>query len=427
VVTNASGEWSISLPIGSSICVLYVSGAPSTVLLTATTNLPPSASRRDIYEYQITGYNCLHNTQNPPCYLESQSYDRAVDSGYDMVFTLQKPYIPPTPTPVPAATPVPKASSAPTSAPVVTAQPKSNGAPVVVTPKPATTSQPAAVATDTQAPSVPGNFRVASTKTNALVNANWDASADNVGVVNYELDRSLNGSDWAPVIHTLDRPGYEDTEVAYGLTYTYRVRALDAKGNTSEYAIGQVRTPEFVQNTSTDTALTYTSDDSAATVLAPAGSFAKDAQCSVELGGYNALKLDSGSAIMAGPYQLICKDSQGDIITKFVHAVTWTVTPRTSDLKLSTPQAYTVGADGRPVAFGKGSAYDSKAKSYKFTQTTNDRVIVLAAQQSSPTVVIFIVVVVVVILLIALGTFLSLQRKRIAGYKDYLRDKYYNL
>lgn len=430
VVTNSNGEWSISLIVPSRICTFYVSGATSAVTASSAINLPPDASVRHLYQYQITGNDCYHNTTNPLCDYQNQAYDRGVDTGYDLKLTLAVPYTPP-PTPVPTLTPVPTPIPQPTAtlAPGSTPKPVSNPAgQSTPTPRPAgqTTNGVGKPVDDTTPPATPTALKAVSAATNALVTLTWDAGQDNVGVTAYELDRSLNGQEWSTVAKDIKGTTYQDTSVAYNLTYTYRLKALDAKGSASPYAIIQAKTAEFVTNTSADTALSYTSDDGSATLYVLAGTFSEKAQCSVISGGWGSLKLDSGSAILAGPYQLLCKNSLGNIISSFGHEVRWTITHRTSELDLSKPQVYRINANGKPEPTGTAT-YDGNTKAFTYTQSANDKIIVLASQKSSSTVITAIVVTVIVIFLAAGVTFISLQRKRITMYRNYLRDKYYNM
>lgn len=93
-------------------------------------------------------------------------------------------------------------------------------------------SEPASVSTSTLddilAPSVPPGFEA--TTGNAVVTLSWSPSTDNVGVVSYLIRR--NGS---PLVTVLT-PGYVDSTVTNGQTYTYEVRAMDQAGNLSSTA-----------------------------------------------------------------------------------------------------------------------------------------------------------------------------------------------
>ncbi len=83
---------------------------------------------------------------------------------------------------------------------------------------------------DTQAPSVPANLAAQAAATQ--VNLSWNASTDNVGVQRYEVFRD----DAAGPIGQPTATSYVDSAVSVGVTYVYRVRALDAAGNISGFS-----------------------------------------------------------------------------------------------------------------------------------------------------------------------------------------------
>ena len=80
---------------------------------------------------------------------------------------------------------------------------------------------------DLTPPTVPQNLRAVTTST-TWVDLAWDASTDAVGVTGYVVSR--NGVDLPVVAGTT----YHDELLAQGVTYTYRVRALDAALNISD-------------------------------------------------------------------------------------------------------------------------------------------------------------------------------------------------
>jgi chitodextrinase len=94
---------------------------------------------------------------------------------------------------------------------------------------------------DTEDPSVPANLQ-ASNVTGNSATLTWNASTDNVAVVDYIVTR--NGVDLAPVTGTTLVDGF----LASGVTYTYTVRARDAAGNVSDPSSPplQVTTPDTV-------------------------------------------------------------------------------------------------------------------------------------------------------------------------------------
>jgi len=99
----------------------------------------------------------------------------------------------------------------------------------VVEPVYPTTQPPAA---DTVAPSVPGGI-TAVAASSSQINLSWSASTDNAGVAGYKVFR--NGVQ----IATTQATSYADAGLAASTSYTYKVAAYDAAGNTSAQS-GQV-------------------------------------------------------------------------------------------------------------------------------------------------------------------------------------------
>ena len=92
------------------------------------------------------------------------------------------------------------------------------------------------LAPDTQPPSTPTNL-VATALTANQIALNWQASTDNVGVLEYYVERSQGaGSTTFVQVGTATWTNYNDTGLAMSTTYNYRVRATDAAGNLSGYS-----------------------------------------------------------------------------------------------------------------------------------------------------------------------------------------------
>jgi len=88
---------------------------------------------------------------------------------------------------------------------------------------------------DTQPPSAPGNL-VATAIGVSQIHLNWTASTDNVRVTGYLLERQDPGSANFVQVGTTTATSYNDTGLAAGSSYSYRVRAIDAAQNLSEYS-----------------------------------------------------------------------------------------------------------------------------------------------------------------------------------------------
>jgi glucose/arabinose dehydrogenase/fibronectin type 3 domain-containing protein len=75
----------------------------------------------------------------------------------------------------------------------------------------------------------------------------WTAATDDIGVVNYEIERCLGSGCSAFVqIATVASLSYSDNTVSAATTYVYRVRAVDGAQNTSGYSpSATATTPQF--------------------------------------------------------------------------------------------------------------------------------------------------------------------------------------
>jgi hypothetical protein len=78
---------------------------------------------------------------------------------------------------------------------------------------------------DTQAPSTPSG--VTATPSAGKVDLSWQPSSDDTGISNYVVRRD------GTVVGSPSDPGFTDTAVTPGATYSYRVQAVDVAGNTS--------------------------------------------------------------------------------------------------------------------------------------------------------------------------------------------------
>ncbi|MHB0977119.1 MAG: S8 family serine peptidase [Candidatus Aquicultorales bacterium] len=88
---------------------------------------------------------------------------------------------------------------------------------------------------DLSAPTVPSNVSVARSGSDDL-QVTWSASADNVGVGGYQVERSLDGSSGWTQVATETATSFTDTDTVPQTWYYYRLRAFDAAMNISGYS-----------------------------------------------------------------------------------------------------------------------------------------------------------------------------------------------
>lgn len=89
---------------------------------------------------------------------------------------------------------------------------------------------------DTTPPTAPGNLTAVAAGS-AQINLSWAASADNVGVTGYLIERCEGaGCTSFAQIGTSTTSSYGDSGLVSSTSYSYRVRATDAAGNLSGYS-----------------------------------------------------------------------------------------------------------------------------------------------------------------------------------------------
>jgi hypothetical protein len=91
-------------------------------------------------------------------------------------------------------------------------------------------------ARDTEPPSAPGTLKATPVSVGEI-DLSWDASTDDVGVTGYQIERCQGSdcNDYAQ-IGTSTGTSYSDTTTGPDTSYSYRVRAEDAAGNTGDYS-----------------------------------------------------------------------------------------------------------------------------------------------------------------------------------------------
>ena len=376
VTTKSDGTWSMPA-ISSGYCARVLSGIPKGWTGPATNNRPEHASSHT-YEEQIAGANCYHVTT---CTAVFQTWDRSTDTGVDFRYTSPAPPTITSFTASPQTVTVGSSSkltwassdgtacnlsygtthvtlggsgsttvkpSSSTSYSIVCSNVSGSSATksltvtvkaVPVTKPPSTpakkptngsTSTSSGSATghqaqsDTTAPSAPTSLTAAEDTTTKTVNLSWDKSTDNIGVTGYQLERSIDNAEWINLGNNISGTTYKDQDTDFSTLYYYRVRAVDAAGNSSGYTNTQITTSAFAANSLTSNDTNITSDDNLVTVNIPSGVLAGDALCSL-LSSTGILPPNiNGYISIAGPYQLNCRDSSGKQIDSYGDSLTLT-------------------------------------------------------------------------------------------------------
>ncbi len=107
---------------------------------------------------------------------------------------------------------------------------------------------PPPLSVDTQSPSAPSNLTLSVSGTQ--ISLTWTASTDNIGVIQYSVERSTSATTGFNQIATPSINSYTNTSLSASTTYYYRIRAQDAAGNLSAYSsIRHARTTQTIIDT----------------------------------------------------------------------------------------------------------------------------------------------------------------------------------
>src|SRR6185436_2476989 len=89
---------------------------------------------------------------------------------------------------------------------------------------------------DTTPPSAPGAL-TASAASSTQINLSWGAATDNVGVTGYRVERCSGvGCTTFAQIATPTGTSFNDLGLTASTSYSYRVRAVDAAGNSGAFS-----------------------------------------------------------------------------------------------------------------------------------------------------------------------------------------------
>jgi hypothetical protein len=343
-----------------------------------------------------------------------------------------------TPTPAPA-TPIPTVH--PTSAPATTPVPFPTRTPFPgdsATPVPTADSNSGAggidptdsgSGTDTSAaiPDAPANFTASISGNNSVIDLSWLASTSVAGVSDYELDRSLDQTNWTVLSTGISDTSYTDSTVDYGVTYYYRVSATDNNGNASAYSYANATTPSFSSNVSSDASspTTLNSEDGVATVSVPANATSGSADCSIATSSYTGAGPKSNYKLVAGPYQVVCKDQTGNQIDSFSAPISWTLNLKNKLKGYTGPAAYSADSTGKLSSIS-GQNYKTVSSQMTFQTSSPNPVMVFATTAAPFPWSALALVLIIIGAVVGVGA-LILKRQQKFNFNDYVRHKYYNL
>ena len=285
-----------------------------------------------------------------------------------------------------------------------------------------TTPAPAAPAPTAGPPSAPAHFGAGVSGSSPVVHLTWDAAA--TASVSYDIDRSVDQATWAPVVTSLAPNQFDDTGTGFNVHYYYRLGATDQSGKASDYAYADIATPAFANNVSSDTSNTYTSQDGAATVTVPLGALPSDYNCAVAA-NTQTLKIPSGQKLVAGPYELVCKDSAGNPESSFTAPIAWSIKLKGLLKGVGTPGVDTVGDEGA-VSPLPGAAYDQTSQILTVSTSSTSPLAVLAPVLPGFPWQLVASVLVIVGIVAGVGATILLRQRQVS-YRDYLRRKYYEI
>jgi hypothetical protein len=349
---------------------------------------------------------------------------------YPTVQSTPKPTV--APTPYPTATPKTTTTTQTTPAPTLktgtTTQTTSTPVTrtVTVAPKPGivaattvggTSSTPA----DTVAPTVPDGFTAASSNHDNAISLSWSASTDAGGIKSYNLEHSLDQSTWSVLASTTETT-YSDSSVGFSTQYYYRLTATDIAGNTSNYAFASATSPAYEANIGSNDAQ-LSSDDATTTVTIPAGAIPNGADCSV-IKSDATVPLAKNQIVVAGAYQLLCKDSGGNEVASFTKALRWDYSLKMRPNGYGAPLAVVI--DDSQKATKAKSTFNKKTGILTFAQSSGSKSIVLASKNAGIPVNLIVGILLVLGLFGGVITFV-LRRKQQANYSEYIRSKYYDI
>lgn len=307
------------------------------------------------------------------------------------------------PAPVRSPQPAPPPAAAPTTSPQIQG--------------PGTPSSDLPV--DTEAPGVPENVRATLEEQYGTVAIMWDEPTDNIGVTKYQIERSINETDWLSLADNLTQPEYTDTSADFERQYFYRIRAFDAANNASPYGSTQITTGKFNANVTAREGGTIKSFDDMLSVAFPAEAVAEDSLCSIVSGDELPVLKDSYATAL-GPYKVTCKTAANVITNSFLKPLSVVLSARDEDDGLKITHNAVLKQEG----WGVGEL-DQGGDRPSFSLEPGSNSFAFVGKKTSTPLIFKILLFLLVVGLIAAGVigflYLKYRKEQYAKYDDYIR------
>ncbi|MEI6751117.1 MAG: hypothetical protein WCK69_01010, partial [Candidatus Saccharibacteria bacterium] len=213
---------------------------------------------------------------------------------------------------------------------------------------------------DTQKPTTPTDFRGNIDDTSGLINLSWTASTDNIAVSGYQIERSLNQTEWSVLASNVTEVQYQDATADFLTHYYYRLSAADGAGNISDFATTDVSSRDFVANVSPKDGATLTSEDKTVTVIIPPDAVKVSLFCSLTSDDSQLAPSIKNYSTLAGPYLLNCRNEAGDVVNNFDKPINMTASVSASSRSKVAKVAYFGQKDNKWIEI-KGVKHDKKS------------------------------------------------------------------
>jgi hypothetical protein len=420
-------------------CYGYQFGPPDGVTIYLVQGAPSG--------YQFNGWSVISNSSDGTvfcyssyCELNYYTGSVTIQANFSPIYVPPPPPPAPSPSPSPSPTPTPSPSPSPSPSPPPAPSPSpsspSPSPPASPTPSPspspssgqqggsgAGTSNPTQPPADTEPPAAPGTFRASMDPNSTSVSLIWDPATDNVAVQGYKLERSTDGQNWESVSKDIKETAYSDQNVKFATKYTYRLAAFDNSFNFSPYVTTEITTNPFSANAGNGQDVNLTSADGYVTAFIPSNAFTEDVLCDIQEQTGSLGPAITDYNLVAGPYEIICKKTDGTVLGSLSEAIEVTVTlPGAERSKYGTLDYF--AQDGEQWTKLKVTSRDKRTKAEKF-QLRDTRVFaVMGKQQHTPIWIKLVFIIFFLLLIVGAGavSLLWWRRRQLKDqYDDYWR------